>query len=270
MSDSFFVDPKPFLESAVQILLAQENYKALNVLAEGVVELKKLSEYSDSRQDETGWNSYIRVLNYRLEISLQMPVYQQVAKERDEIEAQIFSALSDSLLGYEFESEEGELHFGSVLIKIKHGSGNDWQDKAKATLAGSGLTNQGRVRSDSIAPIVHQGLLFRSPPEAKLFDALKRANLLFAPLPVFIRSASGNRIEPDFIIISEGTTLLVEVDGSTYHTETPLAAQERLEEFTDAGVQHIRVAASDCMNDADADKVAQKVKERLERIRSLR
>jgi hypothetical protein len=77
----------------------------------------------------------------------------------------------------------------------------DWRLKAKAWLRGEGVNNQGRVRSDKIAPYTRDGLLFRSKPEINLYNALKGRGITFAPLPVFIRGGDDpRRKEPDFVI----------------------------------------------------------------------
>lgn len=269
MPESFFAGPTPFLKSACQILFEQGNHEALKILAEGEVKLAKYKEVFEEKHDQAYWQCPTHVFCYRLEIALSVAIFQRVSQFQRCIETQIFSVISDALIGYESESDEVEDRFGYVIIKIKHGDGENWQKEARARLARSGTNNQGRVRSDNIASIVHHGLLFRSIAEVNLFDALKRARLLLAPLPVFVKSSEGSRVEPDFFIINEGVMLIVEIDGSTYHTETPIVAQERLEEFTDAGVQHIRIAASACMSSSDADKVARKIRARLEKIRKL-
>src|SRR5438874_7457069 len=49
----------------------------------------------------------------------------------------------------------------------------EWRPKAKKWLAGETVTNQGRVRSDSVAPYSCDGLLFRSRSEISLYKALK-------------------------------------------------------------------------------------------------
>lgn len=91
-----------------------------------------------------------------------------------------------------------------------------WRDGAKRWLAGAGISNQGRVRSDNIASREADGLLFRSVPEINLYKALKARGVSVAPLPVFVRGGKTyRRIEPDFVILKEGLVMVVEVDGDT-------------------------------------------------------
>lgn len=103
-----------------------------------------------------------------------------------------------------------------------------WREKAAAWLTGSKVSNQGRVRSNNVAPLTVDGLLFRSQPEIHLYRALKALGVSFAPLPVFVRGGeSYSRIEPDFVVVHAGITMIVEVDGDTVHQETPAEAHAR-------------------------------------------
>src|SRR5690606_35974377 len=102
---------------------------------------------------------------------------------------------------------------------------SDWRENAKTWIAGLNISNQGRVRSDNLAPHTCDGLRFRSQPEINLYKALKSLGVTFAPLPVFIRGGEDyQRIEPDFVILQDGILLIVEVDGDTTHQETPVEA----------------------------------------------
>ena len=107
-------------------------------------------------------------------------------------------------------------HITSVLVVPLVTGDTGWQNKAKAWLAGQGVSNQGRVRSDNIASRSFDGLLFRYQPEIDLYQALKAIGVSFAPLPVFIRGGKTyRRIEPDFVILKSGLVMAVEVDGDT-------------------------------------------------------
>lgn len=85
-------------------------------------------------------------------------------------------------------------------------------------MTGQGVTNQGRARSDNLAPRMWDGLLFRSQQEINLYRALKSQAVSFAPLPVFVRGGTTyQRVEPDFLVIKDSIVLIVEVDGDTIH-----------------------------------------------------
>ena len=89
-----------------------------------------------------------------------------------------------------------------------------------------------------------------------LFEALTRAQLAVAPLPVFVRIGKVyNRLEPDFVIVYKGLTFIVEVDGDTYHKELPAEADKRLVPLTYEGVEVRRIRTADLSSSADADTV---------------
>lgn len=143
-----------------------------------------------------------------------------------------------------------------VVISPKVSSATEtWREEAIRFVKGEGVTNQGRVRSDNIASQQHRGLLFRSKAEITLFEAMTRAQLAVAPLPVFVRIGNRyNRLEPDFIIVYKGLTFVVEVDGDTFHKELPAEADKRLVPLTVEGVEVKRIRAAEVATDALADQ----------------
>jgi hypothetical protein len=145
-----------------------------------------------------------------------------------------------------------------------------WRQKA-ARWAGEGVANQGRARSDNLAPLMHDGLLFRSRPEINLYIAFKKLGVAVAPLPVFIRGGeTSKRIEPDFILIHAATTMVVEVDGDEFHQENPAEAHDRLAMLTDENVHTERVKASECATEEKARVCAEKLFALLKRKASMR
>jgi hypothetical protein len=91
------------------------------------------------------------------------------------------------------------------------------------------------------------GLLFRSPAEINVYYALKDQGVVVAPLPVFLKGGQTyQRVEPDFIVIRGGATMLLEVDGDTVHVERPSEAEDRVRMFKVEGVYVDRIRASDC------------------------
>ncbi|QHU99835.1 hypothetical protein [Synechocystis sp. CACIAM 05] len=129
------------------------------------------------------------------------------------------------------------------------------------------LTNQGRAHSSNTAHIEHEGLLFRSQPEVLLFIALRETGLPVMPLPVVTSNQPRfKRIEPDFILICQGMTFVVEVDGDRWHQESPAAAQERLSHLEDEGVRIIRVSAESCKSSNSAKETAKTILSKIERL----
>jgi hypothetical protein len=85
----------------------------------------------------------------------------------------------------------------------------------------------------------------------------EEARSSFRTLPVFLRGGENyQRLEPDFIIIRDGVFAVVEVDGDTFHPETPSAARSRLTLLEDAGAYIIRVNANSCRTMESAEACA--------------
>jgi len=148
----------------------------------------------------------------------------------------------------------------SVTVLPMLATDPQWREKAKAWVSGIGVNNQGRVRSDNLAAKSCDGLLFRSQPEIFLYKALKTEGVSFAPLPVFVRGGKQyKRIEPDFVILTSGVVLIVEVDGDTVHHETPVDAHARTTMLIHEGAHLERVKASECENAELAKECAQKL-----------
>lgn len=148
----------------------------------------------------------------------------------------------------------------------------DWRAEMARILSGETVSNQGRVRSTNIATIQEDGLLFRSEPEVMFYRAAKKAGLVFAPLPVFLqrRNDKDHRREPDFVIVQDGITLIVELDGRTTHRESPVEAQERLAFMTDQGVNLHRIPSNKCWTEENAARCVVEVKGVIERLKKLR
>lgn len=147
----------------------------------------------------------------------------------------------------------------------------DWRRKVKGQITGEGITNQGRGRSDGIATIEHDGLLFRSSPEVYFYKALKRSGVPFAPLSVVLHGgASFRRIEPDFIVYKEGLVMIVEVDADNYHSETPAAAHARLKFLMDEGVNLERINVNACDTSQKAIEAVNGILATMEKLRRSR
>jgi hypothetical protein len=150
-------------------------------------------------------------------------------------------------------------------------AGEEWREKANNWATGKGVNNQGRVRSNNIASIQEDGLLFRSQNEVLFYKALKSLGVSFAPLPVFIRGGEEyRRIEPDFVIVKNGVVLVVEVDGDTVHNETPAEANDRTTMLRYEGVEIERIRASECQTKEQALACAKKMLQVIDKIKSSR
>jgi hypothetical protein len=240
--------------SAVEALKQRGDARAIAVLVAGDITAELV-------------NSDFGVNYWELMIALPVSLYYAMSEgEREATQAVIAEVITPF---YATSPKNGleRILLAPKLIEAHEG----WRDEALRYVKGEGVTNQGRVRSDNIASLQHQGLLFRSKAELTLFTALIRAKLPVAPLPVFVRvGKSYNRLEPDFVVIYKGLTFIIEVDGDTYHRELPAEADKRLVPLTYEGVEVRRVRASELGNDAAADQVVRELMEFMSNRKAAR
>ncbi len=248
-------NPEPLLATLSAMLADQGATKEVAVLANSIAGIRQI--------DYDNWNGG----TYIYGLFLQIPVwlFGKLSGQKQECEYRILEAAQLML-----EPFPNDI-LRSVTITPIPEADQDWRNRATAWLAGNGVTNQGRVRSDNIASRTVDGLLFRSQPEIFLYQALKSLGVSFAPLPVFVRGGdSYRRIEPDFVIVKSGIMLVVEVDGDTVHHETPAEAHGRTTMLVHEGVYVERVTASECGSRLKADECARKILAVLEKYRASR
>ena len=92
---------------------------------------------------------------YKITLEVPPSLFNQVADRRETVEKSLCDA-SAQLMG---RYPGVELFF---IIMSEMPDDPDWRNKARRWLSGEGLSNQGRVRSDNVAPYQVDGLLFRS------------------------------------------------------------------------------------------------------------
>jgi hypothetical protein len=223
------IDLESYLYSLSRVFAHKGDTTEVAILADAFAELIQ-TDYDNWDGGTYGYTLYLRIPT---------ALYAQVADNRSEHATSIRGELGPH---FPFKRNLRE-----VFIQPFQKAPDGWQGKAKSWVEGKGVTNQGRVRSSNIAGREHDGLLFRSPSEINLYDALKKRGVAFAPLPVFLRGGENyQRLEPDFIIIKDGVFTVVEVDGDSFHSETPSAARARLKLLEDAGAYIVRVNANAC------------------------
>lgn len=198
--------------------------------------------YSQPELEVTGQDNWHGTKDlHTLYLHVPLTLYQQIEGDITMIEGAI-EAKAQVFLG-KFKDDK----LTSVKIIPAVIEDMQWREKATAWLTGEKVSNQGRVRSDNVAPLSADGLLFRSQPEIHFYRALKAAGVSFAPLPVFVRGGeSYSRLEPDFVIIKSGIVMVVEIDGDTVHHETPVEAHTRTAMLQHEGVHIERLPASEC------------------------
>jgi len=246
--------PEDLVASSVEALKVVGDARSIAVLASGQFRLEM-------------WNSDFGVDYWRLCIEIPVQLFYALTEEdRNDIAKRLYDII------YPFYAPFSSDRLDSVVIvPLVSNAPAGWREEAIRFAKGEGVTNQGRVRSDNIASMQHQGLLFRSKAEITLFNAMTRAQLAVAPLPVFVRIGKVyNRLEPDFLVIYKGLTFVVEVDGDTFHKELPAEADKRLVPLTYEGVEVRRIRATDLSNDVEADKVVRDLIEFMARRKESR
>jgi hypothetical protein len=202
---------------------------------------------------------------YHLYLQVPHYLYSQISDEIEVCEDLILKKARILLKPY----PEDELAYLSISPILS--AGEEWRENAKKWVTGKGVNNQGRVRSNNIASIQEDGLLFRSQNEVLFYKALKSLGVSFAPLPVFIRGGEEyRRIEPDFVIVKNGVVLVVEVDGDTVHNETPAEAHDRTTMLAHEGVHIERIRASECQTPDQAVACAKRMLQVIDKIKSSR
>jgi hypothetical protein len=221
---------------------------------------REVAILAHSEYGVTWCNTNFGVEEYHAFIRTPHYILSQVEESLEELENSFIEKFNKALCGYP------DLQIKYVTIAPILQGFEDWQVKAKGWLKGEKSNNQGRVRSNNIAALKCDGLLFRSNPEINLYKAFKEHEITFAPLPVFLRGGEKiKRIEPDFIIIKDGVVMLVEVDGHTVHTETPLEAHNRITMFQEEKTRIERVSANECKSIEEARKCALLLLQKLEK-----
>jgi hypothetical protein len=238
--------------SVAEVLKNQGHARELAVLAH--------SQFRVEQTSYDSWNGGTR--GWGLTCTLEASLYARLSKdEREACEKIIQDAMQD--LFRPFDND----HLDRVILTPRADGSEDWQADALRWLSGEGVNNQGRVRSDNVAALTCDGLLFRSEPEIHLYRALKQAGVTFAPLPVFLRGGEAYaRLEPDFVVLVYGRVFVIEVDGDTYHRESPADAHRRLQPLDHEGAKIERVKAEECSTPEKAQQCVQRLLKIMERL----
>lgn len=255
MQNRFFADPEPILGTLARLFAADGAAKEVAILT-----------YSTPEIVDTGYDNWNGgTTYYSLYLHVPVNLYPQLQEGMGLIEQGICEKAQIFLKRFQND------HLTEVKIVPAVVEDPQWRDKAAAWLSGSRVSNQGRVRSNNVAPLAVDGLLFRSQAEIHLYRALKAYGVSFAPLPVFVRGGeSYRRIEPDFLILQGGIAMIVEVDGDTVHQETPAEAHARTSMLQHEGAHVERIPSSECDTPEKAKNAAKKVMGVIEKLRAAR
>lgn len=255
MSSSYFSDAEAVLGALARLFAAEGKAREVAILT-----------YSSPNLVETGYDNWNGGrTTYSLFLHAPLNLYSQLQDQIDPLGEAICAKAQVFL--QQFPDD----HLTEVKIVPAVVEDPGWREKAAAWLSGERVSNQGRVRSDNVAPLSVDGLLFRSPPETHMYRALKARAVSFAPLPVFVRGGdSYRRLEPDFFVVHGGIALVVEVDGDTVHHETPAEAHARTSMLQHEGVHIERVRATECDSPEKAKAAVQRVMDAIEKLRAAR
>jgi hypothetical protein len=222
---------------------------------EGNAKMVSILSYANISATKTGydnWDGGTEIYSVYLEVP--QTIYLEINADLELISRDIKEKLGTFLSRY------GQIWIEEIKISPQLIDSKNWQKKAQDWLAGEGITNQGRVRSNNIASRQCDGLLFRSTPEINIYKALKSKGVAFAPLPVFLKGGKEYlRIEPDFIVIKDGIILCLEIDGGTVHKETPAEANARTQILSNEGAIVERFQSCRCETLEKAEDLANEI-----------
>lgn len=255
MQSRFFANPEAILGTLARLFAAEGAAREVAILT-----------YSSPELVETNYDNWNGgTTTYSLYLHVPLSLYPQLKEGMGLVEQAILDKAQIFL--EQFPND----HLTQVKIVPAVVEDPQWREKAAAWLTGAKTSNQGRVRSNNVAPLTVDGLLFRSHAEIHFYRALKACGVSFAPLAVFIRGGeSYRRIEPDFFIVHSGISVVVEVDGDTVHQETPAEAHARTTLLKHEGVHIERIQSSDCDSPEKAKAAAKKILAAIEKLKAAR
>ncbi len=114
--------------------------------------------------------------------------------------------------------------------------------------------------------IEYDGLYFRSKTETKIYDALRRRNVLFFANATAVLGGKNGKREPDFLVCQDGNWGILEVMGEQYHpSSTAMKDHDRARLFKDYGLMFVEFYdASKCYN--EPEKVVDDFLKRLSKL----
>lgn len=237
-----------FLATMTRVLMERGERNAIGVLAHGTT-TARCDPFFDFGRYHYQWHLTTR---------LPPEVYGRLGAETRKSTEAVLQQVADEVFGKDDDDSNIEKFFITAAI-VKDPA---WKHTGLEFVRGHGeIHNQGRVRSDNPAMKMHDGLFFRSAAEVNFYKACKEANLVCAPLPVFLRPGGTRpyRIEPDMIILRNGHIIQVEINGSPFHEERAVDAQERTIAMQREGVEVFYI-------DADKCKTVEKAQTELHRL----
>lgn len=153
----------------------------------------------------------------------------------------------------------------SVDLALKRGEAREgWDEGVRRYLAGDAPNNQGAAGASPI--LDEMALRYKSHAEVAISKALRRAKVMYFPLPVAVITVGvrSHKREPDFLICDAGRWGVLEVQGDEYH-KSATADHERAELLQRHGIKYVRFYGSQACH-TDPDGVVRKFLEWLRQM----
>lgn len=222
MSDYTYTipDPRAFLHTLRSYLENAGNGDISEILINASSEITPESSYSNR------WNAYWATLTIYVPVTI-LPMFDEKIKE-------VILAASNTIIpknaGYDF--------YDCQVAPFLESPPEEDEPLSNNTMVGTARTYD------------HDGLRFRSKSEIKIYDELKKRNVLFFANATAVRGGTSRKLEPDFLICNEGRWGILEVMGEQYHpSSTAMKDHERARLFKEYGLFMIEFYdASDCYN----------------------
>lgn len=239
MSDFTYAPPDSptFMNTLRVYLQATGNGSVAALLMNGSYNISSSGSYSGQR-----WNAY----SASLTIYVSATNLAQLTGEMQKVVFEAVDRVFPKEVGYDFY----EINF-SMLLEMP-------PDDEKLIANSASLTSSGTIQ--------HDGLQFRSKTETRIYDALKKRNVLFFANATAVLGGKDIKREPDFLVCLNGKWGILEVMGEQYHpSATAMRDHDRARLFKDYGLYYIEFYdASRCYN--HPDEVVNDFLDRLSRV----
>jgi len=110
-----------------------------------------------------------------------------------------------------------------------------------------------RYNSTAVSVVERDGITWLTPPEVKLYDAMKEASWMIVPQPAFLEGESVDK-RPDFLLYWRGRAnmpVLIEVDSDRFHSAPSQREKDEDKErlFEARGFGYLRFSAKEVLDD---------------------
>lgn len=215
-------DNEAFMSTLRNYLIQTEQINLAQLLTHATCEMSSSGSFSGNR-----WDAYSATITFRVPLN----IYDNFTEEVNNTLLKIVRHIFPKDAGYDFSVCEASPRID--ITEQEHDLG---------------LNNASLV---SLGAIEHDGVRFRSKTETKIYDSLKKQNILFFPNPTAI--VKSKKREPDFLICQNGKWGILEVMGDRFHnSNNAVSDHDRARIFKDFGVYCIEFFdAVRCYNQPD-------------------